>query len=103
MLLEGCPAKLARGMGAIAVAMKTLKNRLYTVRIITRDSTQMNREPKRVTAHRGILSRKPTSSMTATISSGRAVAVAPVRPEEDRMVSTIPWATRNRAVMSSMP
>ena len=83
--------------------MYSFRNLLYTVRIITRDSTQMNREPSRVTAHRGMLSRKPTSSIIATISSGSSAAADPAMPEEDRMVSTIPWATRNRAVMSSMP
>ena len=90
-------------MGAMAVAIKSLKKREYTVRIITRDSTQMNRDPRRVMAHRGILSRKLTSSMIVTISSGRLEADSAVRPEASMIEDTIPWPTVNRAVISSMP
>ena len=63
----------------------------------------MNREPSRVMAHRGMLSKKPTLSMVVTISLGRVVADMAVRPEEDMMVDTMPWATLNSAVISSIP
>ena len=102
-MLEGCPAKLDNGIGAIAVAIYNLKKRLYTVKIITKDSTQMNRELSSVIAHKGMLSRNPTSSMMFTISSGRTEADSPAMPEASMMVVTIPWPTVNRAVISSMP
>lgn len=73
------------------------------MRIITRESTQINREPSRVMAHRGILSINPTLSMVVTISSGRVVADTAVRPEEDMMVVTMPWAMLNSAIISSIP
>jgi hypothetical protein len=68
-----------------------------------RDNTQMNRDPSRVMAHREMLSRKPTSSMTVTISSGRVVSVSADIPEAVMMVEIIPWATLKSAVISSMP
>ena len=70
---------------------------------MTRASTQINREPSRVMAHRGMLSINPTLSMMATISSGSVVALRSARPDESMMVEIMPWATRNRAVMSSIP
>ena len=70
---------------------------------MTSDKTQINRDPRSVTAHSGILSRKPTSSMMVTISSGRAVSDMAVRPEASIMVDTAPWAMLNRAIISSKP
>ena len=46
----------------------SLKNRPYTVRIITKESTHTNRPPIRVTAHRGIDSKNPQFSIADTIS-----------------------------------
>ncbi len=74
----------------IAVVIKSLKKREYTARIITRDSGQMNRDPSKVTAHRGVLSRKLTSSRIMTISPGRPEEDSTVRPEASIMVFTIP-------------
>ena len=68
-----------------------------------RDNTQMNREPSRVMAHRGMLSMKPTSSMIVTISRGKAVSVSTDSPEVSMMVEMIPCATWNRAIMNSIP
>lgn len=41
--------------------------------------------------------------MVVTISSGRVVADTAVRPEEDMMVVTMPWAMLNSAIISSIP
>ena len=70
---------------------------------MTRESTQIKSEPSSVTAQRGMESIKPTSSMTLTSSSGNVVADIAVSPEESMMVVTMPWATRNAPVISSMP
>ena len=70
---------------------------------MTSDSTQINSEPSRVTAHSGMLSKKPTSSMMDTISSGRAVSDMAVRPEASMMVDTAPWAMLNSAIINSKP
>ena len=56
-----------------------------------------------MTAHRGMLSRKLTSSMIVTISSGKVVSARADRPDAPIMVFTIPWPTVKRAVISSMP
>ena len=60
------------------------------MRIITRESTQINREPRSVIAHNGMLSKNPTLSIVVTISLGRVVAVRADGPEENMMVDTIP-------------
>ena len=70
---------------------------------MTSDSTQMNNDSKSVTAHNGMDSNSPTPSMTDTISSGNVVADMAVSPEAPMMVVTIPCATLNRAVISSIP
>ena len=77
-------------MGAMAVAIYSLKNRLYTVRIRMRDMAQMNRLPSRVTAHRGMDSKKPTFSMVLTMLSGRAASVTADRPEAPIMDEIAP-------------
>ena len=63
----------------------------------------MNRDPSRVMAHRGMLSKKPTSSMMVTISLGRVVSVSADKPEASMMVEIMPCATLKSAVISSMP
>ena len=70
---------------------------------MTSDSTQINRDPSSVTAHSGMLSKKPTSSMIVTISSGSAVADMVVRPDVPMMVEMAPWAMLNKAIIRSMP
>jgi hypothetical protein len=54
-------------------------------------------------AQRGMLSRKPTSSMMVTISSGRVVSVSADIPEAVMIVEIIPCATLKSAVISSIP
>ena len=66
----GSPANVDMGMGAIAVYIYNLNRRLYTVRIMMNASTVMNRPPSRVTAHRGMLSQKPTLLILSMISCG---------------------------------
>ena len=45
------------------------------------DRTVMNRLPISVTAHRGMLSKNPQSSIAVTISLGKVVLVAEPTPE----------------------
>ena len=78
------------GMGAIAVYIYNLNRRLYTVRIMMNASTVMNRPPSRVTAHRGMLSQKPTLLILSMISCGSVVPLLPDRPDLVMMVETIP-------------
>ncbi len=80
-MLVGSPAKVDMGMGAIAVYIYNLNRRLYTVRIMMNDSTVMNRPPSRVTAHRGMLSQKPTLLILSMISCGSVVPLLPDRPD----------------------
>ena len=89
-MLVGSPAKLDMGIGAIAVYMYNLNIRLYTVRIIMNASTVMNRLPSRVTAHRGMLSQKPTVLILSIISCGSVAPLLPDRPDCEMMVATIP-------------
>ena len=70
---------------------------------MTSDSTQINNDPSRVIAQRGMLSTNPTSSMMDTISLGNDAADVTVIPEESMIVVTIPWATPNRAIINSSP
>ena len=62
----------------------------------------MNSDPSRVMAQRGMLSKKPTSSMMVTISAGRVVSVSADSPEAVMMVEIMPCATLKSAVISSM-
>ena len=55
-----------------------------------RDMAQMNRLPSRVTAHRGMDSKKPTFSMVLTMLSGRAASVTADRPEAPIMDEIAP-------------
>ena len=90
MFCVGSPAKLESGTGAIAVYIYILKNRPYTLKIITKLSTQMNNPPISVTAHKGILSKKPQSSIAVTISCGNIVACGVPNPAEFMIVLTTP-------------
>ena len=62
------PAVAASGIGEIAVYIYILKNRPYTVKIMMNESIVMNMDPRRVTAHRGIDSRKPVLFTASMIS-----------------------------------
>ena len=70
---------------------------------MTKDSTQMNSPPISVTAQRGMLSKKPQSSMAVTISAGRTVDCGAPKPAAFIMDDTTPWMILNRASISSMP
>ena len=63
----------------------------------------MNSPPINVTAHRGMLSKKPQSSMAVTISAGRTVDCGAPKPAAFIMDDTMPWMMLNRANISSMP
>lgn len=71
--------------------------------IIMKDSTVMNSPPMSVTAHSGILSKKPQSSTAVTISLGKTVCCAAPKPAACMMVEITPWAMLNRASISSIP
>ena len=51
----------------------SLKNRPYTVIIIMKERTVINSPPISVTAHNGMLSKNPHSSIVVIISEGRVV------------------------------
>lgn len=86
----GCPAKVASGIGAIAVYIYSLKNLPYTVMMIMNDSIVMKSDPMMVTAQSGMLSKNPQSYMAVTISLGRVVFDAPVMPEVFMILVMIP-------------
>ena len=100
---EGSPAKVESGTGARAVYIYSLKNLPYTVIIRIKDITVMNRPPMSVTAHRGMLSKKPQLSMVSTISCGKVVFCAVVNPAAVIIVPIIPCTILNRASISSIP
>ncbi len=87
----------------MAVYRYSLKNRPYTVIIITKDRTVIISPPINVTAHRGMDSKNPHSSTAVMISAGRIVSWAGPKPAADMMVDTNPWAMENRAFISSRP
>ena len=98
------PRKAGQGDGEIAVNIYNLNRRLYTVRIITKDSTVMNRPPKRVTAHRGIgVPKVYPWLILSMISWGSAVPLLPDRPDVVMMVDTIPWTILKTASIKSSP
>lgn len=68
-----------------------------------RERTQINKDPSRVTAQRGMESHIPTFSMAVISSSGSVVGDMAVMPDASMMVDTAPWAIRNRAFISSIP
>ena len=61
------PAKAASGSGASAVYIYKRKKRPYTVRIITKESTVMNKLPRIVTSHSGMLARSLMNHTTVHI------------------------------------
>lgn len=69
--IPNCPRAALAYAAALPGALYSLKKRPYTVRIIIKESTRINRLPRMVTSHNGILARKPTSSMAVWISPGR--------------------------------
>ena len=68
-----------------------------------KDSTVMNSPPISVTAHRGMLSKKPQSSTAVMISWGSAVFCAAPMPAERMMVEITPCTIRKSAIISSSP
>ena len=63
----------------------------YTVRIMRKDSTVINRLPSSVTAQSGMESQKLTALILSTISDGRAAPL--VRPPAAVTVEIVPCAT----------
>ena len=59
--------------------------------------------PMSVTAHKGILSKKPQLSTASMISCGRTVCCAVPKPAAFIMVETRPWTMLKRAIISSSP
>ena len=68
-----------------------------------KDSTVINRPPINVTAHSGMLSKKPQSSIAVTISVGSTVCCAVPRPAAFMIVEITPCTMRNSAIISSKP
>ena len=68
-----------------------------------KDSIVINILPSRVTAHRGMLSKKPTSSIAVMIVSGSTVSVAVPTPTVVMIVLVIPCTMSKIANMNSMP
>lgn len=69
--IPNCPRAALAYAAALPGALYSLKKRPYTVRIMMKESTRINRLPRMVTSHNGMLARKPTSSMAVWISPGR--------------------------------
>ena len=74
----------------MAVYIYSLKKRPYTVIIMMKDSTQINRPPIRVTAHSGMDSKNPASSTAVTISVGSTVGDGVPKPPAVMMEETTP-------------
>ena len=81
-------------MGASAAKIYNLNIRPYTVKIMTNDSTVINRLPSNVTIHSGIESQKPTEFILSMTSCGSDVPPEPVNPDCPMMVETIPLHNR---------
>ena len=56
-----------------------------------------------VTAHSGMLSKKPQSSTAVTISDGRTVACGVPKPAAFIIDEITPWTIESKANISSMP
>ena len=63
----------------------------------------MNNPPISVTAHSGILSQKPQSSIAVTISSGNTVCVAVSKPADVIIVPIVLCTILNNVSISSIP
>ena len=104
MFCVGSPAKVAMGMGAMAVYIYSLNILPYTVKIIINDKTVINRLPSSVTIQRGIESNNPTLSIFSTISAGSSItSESPPNPEFCMIVDTIPCMTEKSAIINSSP
>ena len=79
------------------------ENLPYTVIIRINDSTVINNPPISVTAHKGILSKNPQSSMVVTISAGKVVCSGVPNPAAFIMVEIVPCTILNSASISSIP
>ena len=90
-------------MGASAVYIYSLKKRPYTVIMRMKDITVINSPPMSVTAHSGIDSKKPQSSMVVIISAGSVVCCGEEKPAELIMVEIVPCTMLNRESISSIP
>ena len=90
-------------MGAIAVYIYSLKNRPYTVKIIMKESTHTNRPPIKVTAHNGIDSKNPQSSIAVIMSAGRTVGDGVPKPAADMILEMIPCTMDSSAIINSKP
>ena len=63
----------------------------------------INNPPIKVTAHRGMDSKNPQSSIAVLILSGKTVGVAPPMPEADIILLISPCVIENRLINSSSP
>ena len=79
--IPNCPRAALAYAAALPGALYNLNIRLYTVRIMMKDSTVMNRPPSRVTAHKGMLSQKPTLLILSMISCGSVAPLLPDKPD----------------------
>jgi len=91
------------GIGASAVYIYNLKNLPYTVIMSRNDITVMNKPPMSVTAHNGILSKKPQLSIVSIIDCGKVVCCAEVKPAAVIIVPIVPCTILKRASISSIP
>ena len=67
------------------------------------DSTVTKRPPISVTAHKGMLSKKPQSSIASTISCGKTVSLAEPKPAAFMIVEISPCTIVKSAIISSKP
>ena len=67
------------------------------------ESTVINNPPISVTAHKGILSKNPQSSMVVTISAGKVVCSGVPNPAAFIIVEIVPCTILNSASISSIP
>ena len=67
-----------------------------------KDITVINSPPISVTAHSGMLSKNPHSSMLVINSGGYNVCCGVEKPAEPIIVGIVPWTILNRASISSI-
>ena len=68
-----------------------------------KDKTVTSSPPISVTAHSGMLSKNPQSSIAVTISSGSTASAVFPKPAEFMMEEIIPWTIVKRAIINSIP
>ena len=78
------------------------KNRPYTVRMRTKDSTVIMRLPNRETSQRGIASKKPRLLIALVISEGRVAATVTAPPILDMALEAIPLQMEKMASIISI-